>query len=82
MDRRHFLRRATTVATAAGVGGLINETTHSFEQRVKDSSQALKEELQKELAELKAEFQAMDKRTKLLMRALLALAGIDLLLLI
>jgi len=82
MDRRHFLRRATTLATAASAGALINEAGHSFEQRFKDSSQALKDELQKELSELKAEFQAMDKRTKLMMRALMTLAGIDLLLLV
>jgi hypothetical protein len=38
--------------------------------------------LRDELSDLKAEYAAMDKRSKLMLRAVLALAGLDALLLI
>lgn len=89
MDRRQFLNRASRYAAAATAGAVVAQTANAVDNHWQQATAAMDSQWQKaneamraELEELKSEYAAMDKRTKLLMRAMLALAGVDLLLII
>lgn len=89
MDRRHFLSRASRYAAAASAGALVAQSTQAVESQWEQAAASMDEKWQKthqalreEFDELKAEYAAMDKRSKLMVRALIALAGLDALLLI
>ena len=89
MDRRHFLGRASRYAAAASAGALVAQTAQAVDSQWEQAAAAMDAQWQKthqalrdELSDLKAEYAAMDKRSKLMLRAVLALAGLDALLLI
>jgi hypothetical protein len=89
MDRRQFLHRASRYAAAAGAGVAATQVAHAIDTQWQQAAQAMDSQWQKaneamrnELEEIKSQYAAMDKRTKLMMRAMLALAGIDILLLV
>jgi hypothetical protein len=89
MDRREFLNRASRYAAAATTGAVVAQTVHAVDTQWQQATEAMDAQWQKaneamraELEDLKQQYSAMDKRTKLMVRAMLALAGVDLLLLI
>lgn len=89
MDRRHFLSRATRYAAAASAGAVVAQTTQTVDNQWQQATAAMDAQWQKtheamkaELDDLRTQYAAMDKRSKLMVRAVLALAGLDLLLII
>lgn len=89
MDRRQFLNRASRYAAAATAGAVVVQTAQAVDTHWQQAAVAMDSQWQKaneamraELEDLKSQYAAMDKRTKLMVRAMLALAGVDILLLI